>query len=115
MSARLLPIPKRLLPDLAAFLGAAGQGLIATTSWMLEQTDMNQRFAGATPFARAFALVLGGHFLLKAALAEGCKGPRTELARFFIRQQMIAYDALCAQAQEGTRSLYALSPEDLAG
>jgi alkylation response protein AidB-like acyl-CoA dehydrogenase len=103
------------LPDLAAFLGAAGQGLIATTSWMLEQTDMNQRFAGATPFARAFALVLGGHFLLKAALAEGCKGPRTELARFFIRQQMIAYDALCAQAQEGTRSLYALSPEDLAG
>lgn len=103
------------LPDLAAFLGAAEQGLIATTSWMLEQTDMNQRFAGAAPFARAFALVLGGHFLLKAALAEGCKGPRTELARFFIRQQMIAYDALCAQAREGARSLYALSPEELAG
>jgi len=103
------------LPDLAAFLGAAEQGLIATTSWMLEQTDMNNRFAGAVPYLRAFALVLGGHYLLKAALAEGCKGPRTELARFFIRQQMIQYDALCAQAREGQASLYALNSDELAG
>jgi 3-(methylsulfanyl)propanoyl-CoA dehydrogenase len=103
------------LPDLAAFLRGAEQGLIATTSWMLEQEDMNQRLAGGVPYLRAFALVLGGHYLLKAALAEGGKGPRTELARFFIRQQMIAYDALCAQAREGARSLYALSPEELAG
>ncbi|MBZ0128980.1 MAG: acyl-CoA dehydrogenase [Rhodobacteraceae bacterium] len=103
------------LPDLAAFLGAGEQALIATTSWMLEQDDLNARFAGATPYLRAFALVLGGHYLLKAALVEGGKGPRTELARFYIRQLMIPYDALCSQAREGVRSLYALSPEQLAG
>jgi alkylation response protein AidB-like acyl-CoA dehydrogenase len=103
------------MPDLAAFLGAGEQGLIATTSWMLEQDDMNNRFAGAVPYLRAFALVLGGHFLLRAALAEGGQGPRTEIARFFIRQMMIQYDACCAQAREGTRSLYALSPEQMAG
>jgi 3-(methylsulfanyl)propanoyl-CoA dehydrogenase len=113
--SQTVAIAEATLPDLAAFLGAGEQGLIATTSWMLEQIDHNERFAGATPYLRAFALVLGGHYLLKAALAEGGTGPRTELARFFIRQQMIAYDALCSQARESTRSLYALSPEELAG
>ena len=33
--------------------------------------EANDRFAGATPYLRAFALTLGGHYLLKAALAEG--------------------------------------------
>jgi alkylation response protein AidB-like acyl-CoA dehydrogenase len=103
------------LPDLAAFLDAGAQGMIAATSWMLEQDDMNDRFAGASPYLRAFALVLGGHYLLKAALAEGGKGPHTDLARFFIRQQMIQYDGLCAQARECAGGLYALSPEQLAG
>ncbi len=113
--SQTIALAEEKLPDLAAFLGAGEQGLIATTNWMLEQTDINDRFAGAVPYLRAFALVLGGHYLLKAALAEGCSGPRTELARFFIRQQMIHYDAFCAQAREGKRSLYAFSAEALAG
>ncbi len=108
-------LAEETLPDLAAFLGASEQALIATTSWMLEQDDINNRFAGAVPYLRAFALVLGGHYLLKAALAEGSKGPRTELARFFIRQMMIHADALCSQAREGQRSLYAFTVEELAG
>jgi len=106
---------ENLLPDLAAVLDSAEKGMIATTSWMLEQTDMNDRFAGAVPYLRAFALVMGGHFLLKAAMAEGGKGPRTDLARFFIRQQMIQYDAYCAQSREGAGGLYAISIEDMAG
>jgi alkylation response protein AidB-like acyl-CoA dehydrogenase len=108
-------LAEETLPDLAAFLGASEQALIATTSWMLEQDDINNRFAGAVPYLRAFALVLGGHYLLKAALAEGSQGPRTELARFFIRQMMIQTDALCSQAREGQRSLYAFTVEELAG
>ncbi|MFT5006322.1 MAG: acyl-CoA dehydrogenase, partial [Paracoccaceae bacterium] len=103
------------LQDLAALLSAGEQGLRATTNWMLEQSEMNNRFAGATPYLRAFALVLGGHYLLKAALAEGAKGPRTELARFFIRQHVIQHDALCSQARESDHSLYALSSTELAG
>ena len=109
-------------PDLAALLDSAVQGLIATTGWMVEQTDMTARFAGAVPYLQAFALGLGGHFLLKAALAEADlapdtsnRGARAALARAFIRRQMIAFDALCAEAREGADQLYALSAEDLAG
>ncbi len=104
-----------VLPDLAACLDVAVTDLISTTGWMVEQGDLNDRFAGAAPFLRAFALVLGGHYLLKAALAEGAKGPRTDLARFFVRQSMLQYDALCAQAREGQDILYALDPEALGG
>ena len=108
-------IAEETLPDLAAFLGAAETAMLATTHWMLGQTDMNARFAGATPYLQAFGLTLGGHFLLKAANAEGGAGPRTELARFYIRQVLPHHDALVSAAREGTRSLYALSAEELAG
>ncbi|MCP5089249.1 MAG: acyl-CoA dehydrogenase [Rhodobacteraceae bacterium] len=103
------------LPDLAAFLGAAEASLTATTIWMMEQSDMNQRFAGATSYLRAFALTLGGHYLLKAALAEGGSGPRSALARFHIRQMMSVVDGLCSQAREGADDLYAMDAEALAG
>jgi len=103
------------MPDLAAFLAAGEQGLVATTGWMLENAAPNDRFAGAAPYLRAFALVLGGHYLLKAALAEGGQGPRSQLARFYIRQSMIAHDPLLSQAREGARGVYGLSPEELAG
>ncbi len=102
-----------VLPDLAAYLDTGAQRLIATTSWMLEQTDMNARFAGAVPYLNAFAFILGGHYHLKAALAEGGKGPHSNLARFFIRRMMIRSDALCAEACEGQGGLYALGPDDL--
>ena len=102
------------LPDLAALLGAGEQALVATTAWMLEREDLNDRFAGAAPYLRAFALVLGGHYLLKAALAEGGNGPRSALARYFIRQHVIQSEPLCAQAREGQTSLYALSADELA-
>ena len=102
------------LPELAALLGAAEAALTTSTNWMLEQTDLNERFAGATAYLRAFALTLGGHFLLKAALAEGAKGPRSELARFFIRRMVIGVEPLCAEAREGQRMLYALDDEELA-
>jgi len=102
------------LPDLAARLDTAEQGLRATTDWMLEQTDMNERFAGAVAYLRAFAMVLGGHYLLKGAMAAGGVGPRQALAGAFIRRQMIASKALCGAARDGQEALYALSPDDLA-
>jgi acyl-CoA dehydrogenase len=102
------------MPDLSSYLGAGEQALIATTTWMLEARDMNDRFAGAVPYLRAFALILGGHYLLRAALAEGVGGRWYKLARHFIRTQMIQYDAHLAQAREGAAGLYALSPEEMA-
>jgi len=98
------------MPDLAAFLAAAETCLSATTTWMLEQTDLNQRFAGATPYLRAFGLTLGGHYLLKAALVEGKDSPRYAMARFHIRQLMTVVDGLCTQAREGSTDLYAYDP-----
>jgi acyl-CoA dehydrogenase len=107
-------LAEETMPDLASFLGAGEQALISTTTWMLERQDMNDRFAGAVPYLRAFALILGGHYLLRAALAEGAGGRWSKMARFFIRTQMIHYDAHLSQAREGAAGLYALSADELA-
>ncbi len=91
-------------PDLAAFLSAAEMAVNATVHWMVD-ADMNDRFAGAAPFLRAFSLTLGGHYLLKAALADPARLP---LARFHIRQLMQEVDPLCHAAREGAGDLYAM-------
>lgn len=90
-------------PDLAAFLHGAENSLTVTTHWMVSE-PLNDRFAGATPYLRAFALALGGHYLLKAALKDESRLP---LARFHIRQLMQVVDALCSAAREGDSPLYA--------
>ncbi len=89
----------------AALAAAAGR-LAAATGWMLaaEATD---RAAGAAPYLRAFALTLGGHYLLKAALAEGPGGPRAALAAFQAEQLLPQVGALCAAACAGAEALYA--------
>ena len=73
----------------------------------------NDRFAGAVPFLRAFARVLGGHYHLKAAIAEGGEGKRSRLAAFYIQRLLPEYLALLQQARLGGEDVYALSPEDL--
>ncbi|ATG48059.1 acyl-CoA dehydrogenase [Celeribacter ethanolicus] len=74
---------------------------------------MNDRFGGAVPFLRAFARVLGGHYHLKAAIAEGGEGPRSRLAAFYIKRMLPEHAALLAQVRLGAADIYALSPEDL--
>jgi acyl-CoA dehydrogenase len=101
------------LPDLAEDVWAAAETLREATELLVGQ-EMNDRFAGAVPFLRAFARVLGGHFHLKAALAEGGEGPRSALARFFIKRMLPEHAAALAHAREGAEGLYALSPDDLA-
>ena len=90
-------------PDLAAFLHGAESSLAITTHWMVS-APLNSRFAGATQYLRAFALALGGHYLLKAALKDSTRLP---LARFHIRQLMQVVDPLCSAAREGDAPLYA--------
>ena len=74
---------------------------------------MNARFAGAVPYLNAFARVLGGHYHLKAALAD-VTGPRFKLARFYINALLPEYAGLLAQAQNGAEDVYGLSAEELA-
>ncbi|MDZ4096003.1 MAG: acyl-CoA dehydrogenase, partial [Paracoccaceae bacterium] len=99
-------------PNMATAVWNAAETLREATEWLLAQ-DMNDRFAGAVPYLRAFARVLGAHFHLKAALAEGGTGPRTELARVAIKRLLPEHAALLVQVREGAAGLYALSPEDL--
>ena len=84
-------------------LAAAHQALVAATDWMLG-AEMNDRAAGAQPYLRAFALVLGGHYLLKGAAIDDSRKP---LADFHLRQPMAAVAGLCAAACQGAAPLYA--------
>ena len=99
------------LPDLAGDVWQASEALRDATEALVKQ-DMADRFAGAAPYLRAFALVLGADAHLRAAHAAG--GARTALARVAIRRLLPEYAPLLAEAREGAAQLYALSPEDLA-
>ena len=101
------------LPDLAEPVWQATETLREATEWMVAQSDMNQRFAGSVPFLKAWARVLGGHFMLAAAIAEGGDGPRTRLARFYVTRMLPEHVGLLAHATAGADGLYALSAEEL--
>ncbi|WP_095588352.1 acyl-CoA dehydrogenase [Actibacterium ureilyticum] len=100
-------------PELAGDLWSAAETLREATEWLVQQAP-NDRFAGAVPYLRAWARVLGGHMHLKAAQAEGGTGPRTALAQFYIKNLLPEYTGLLAQATRGSGDLYALSADDLA-
>ncbi|MES0864597.1 acyl-CoA dehydrogenase [Ruegeria sp. SCPT10] len=101
------------LPDLAGPVWEATESLREATEWIVSQRDMNNRFAGAHAYLHAFARVLGGHYHLKAALADP-QGARGKLARFYINGLLPQYSGLLAQAQNGAEDLFALSADDLA-
>ena len=100
-------------PQLAGATWDAAETLREATEWLLGQDDMNERFAGAVPYLRAFARILGAHYHLKSAVAEGGKGPRTELARFFITRLLPEHAALLIHAKAGAEGLYTISVDDL--
>ena len=98
------------LPDLAGDVWQAAEALREATEALVAQ-PLNDRFAGAVPYLRAFARVLGGDAHLKAALADP---ERLALARVMIRRILPEHGALLAQVREGADGLYALRPGDLA-
>lgn len=102
-------------PDLSTALLEALEKFRQTTEWMLSQKDMADRFAGAVPYLRGFARVLGGYYHLCAAAHEKGDGARTKLATFYIHSLLPEYSGLLAQAMQGADDLYALDLEELAG
>jgi acyl-CoA dehydrogenase len=98
------------LPELAGDVWAAAEALREATEAMVA-LPMNDRFAGAVPYLRAFARVLGGHFHLTAALADP---GREALARVVIRRRLPEHSALLAEAREGAAGLYAVGADELA-
>ncbi len=99
-------------PDLAEPLWSAAETMRETVELFVAQPDLNERFAGAVPFLRAFARVLGAHAHLKAAVAAG-DGPRVALAAFYIKRLLPEGLAAMSHAREGASGLYALSADDL--
>ncbi len=98
------------VPDLAGEVWAAAEALREATEALVAM-PLNDRFAGAVPYLRAFALVLGSHAHLKAMQADPA---REALARVMIRRLLPEHGALLAQAKEGVAGLYAVGPDDLA-
>ena len=97
------------LPDLAQAVSGAAKTLRETTEWMVAQ-DMNDRFAGAVPYLKAFARVLGAYFHLKSAMADAKRVP---LAQVYILRLLPEHMGLCTHARAGAEGLYALSVDDL--
>lgn len=100
-------------PKMAEAVWQASETLREATEWLTNQDDMNTRFAGAVPYLRAFARVLGGHVHLKAALAEP-GGAREKLARFYIQRLLPEHIGLLAHATAGADDLFALNADELA-
>ena len=97
------------LPALADDVWNAAEALREATENMIA-LEMNDRFAGAVPYLRAFARVLGAHFHLKAAMADEARLP---LAQIAIGRLLPEHAALLAQVRLGAADLYALSDADL--
>ncbi len=101
------------MPELAEDVWSAAETLRETTEWLVAQ-DMDDRFAGAVPYLRAFARVLGAHYHLKAATTAEGSDARQALARFFIKRILPEYSGLLVHARAGADDLFALSADDLA-
>ena len=101
-------------PRMGEAVWQASENLREATEWLVQQKDMEDRFAGAVPYLRAFARVLGGHLHLKAALADAVGGPREKLARFYIQRLLPEHEGLLVHAQAGAKALMALSADELA-
>ena len=83
--------------------------LTQATDWMVK-AEMNDRFAGATSYLRAFALGLGAHYLEKAASVDPARKP---LSDFYAAHFTPQVAALCVTAMAGSGDLYAISPEQM--
>ncbi|MXQ09598.1 acyl-CoA dehydrogenase [Alphaproteobacteria bacterium GH1-50] len=99
-------------PQLAEAVWGAAETLREATEWLVS-ADLEDRFPGAVPYAKAFARVLGGHFHLKAAMTEDAPGPRTALAQFYVTRLLPEHGALLSQARIGSAGLFDLTVEDL--
>jgi alkylation response protein AidB-like acyl-CoA dehydrogenase len=91
-----------------------GMGFIEETgaAQYLRDVRVTAIYEGAIPYLRGFARVLGAHFHLKAALAEGGTGPRTRLARFYITRLLPEHIGHFAHGTSGAGDLYALDDAD---
>ena len=100
------------MPTLGDAVWSAAESLRETTENLTKQS-IDDRFAVAVPYLRAFARILGAHYHLRSALAVGGQGPRAVMANFYVKRLLPEYIGLLVQVREGASDLYALSADDL--
>ena len=98
------------IAEMGAKLSKSLACLETSLHWMLGQEDFNERLAGATPFLKAFGLILGGNYLVKAALKTGSLD-RKSLAQFYCLNVLPEMEAYGAMSQSGKDSLYKFSDQ----
>ncbi|WP_353474529.1 acyl-CoA dehydrogenase [Salipiger sp. H15] len=103
---------KAVMPDLADAVWQAAESLREATEALVAR-PMQDRFGVAVPYLRAFARVLGGHFHLRAAMADP-SGAHGRLARFYITRLLPEHVGLLAHVGRTDAELMAITAEDLA-
>ena len=102
-------------PQAGELVRAARHALEETrraTEWMAGKTDMSGRVAGSEAYLRAFALLIGSIFHIRAHLAVDGVGRRAHLARVFIGRLLPACGWHCREAMLGSDDLFALADND---
>ncbi len=79
--------------------------LSGALQWMLDARSVNERYSGATQFLKAFGLILGAHYLLKAA-SKSEEFEKVDLAQFYIAHILPESYAAIKSACRGSESIY---------
>ncbi len=90
--------------ELNEAIGSTAAAVKTTLDWMLATSDLNERFAGAGPFLKAWGLLLGAHYLAISAVKDPSRAP---LARFFATNLLPQAVAYAQSARVGSADLYA--------
>ncbi len=98
------------LPDLAEPVWQAAEAMREATERLVGRPPA-ERFAGAMPYLRGFARLLGAHYHLRAAQAG--EGRRRRLASFYIERMLPEQAAHLAALRAGPDCVMALDAEDL--
>ena len=96
------------IKDMGKRLSRSLECLEISLRWMLKQEDFNERLSGATPFLKAFGLILGANYLVKAAI-KASSSDRKSLAHFYCLNILPEMEAYGLMSQSGKDSLYDFS------
>ena len=104
-------------------LGRQFDALETATKWMLAtgRTDPNAVLSGSTPYLRMWGLCVGGWLMARSALAGPATGDaelantQLVLARFYAEQLLPQCAGLLSATTAGSRDLFALDADQLAG
>ena len=96
---------KCIKPKVAHSIENARVSLNKAIDWMISQNDLNDRYSGADPFLRAFALMLGGNYMLKTLLITE-QEDKNELAHFYIKNLLPFCSIESSISTLGANNLY---------